>query len=199
MATLETSEPTVETPEPTTEPLDVSPLLEALCAIDANAALVPNETQRFCTSARCLCGHHAVLHGHRINIGHASLDKLDADTVCARIAATKCSCCRGLRKVTKQKANEKRQCYTCGGLGHLVRDCPQSHCSYCGGLGHLQRDCTFGTGHSRAQSFLPCGDGCFVRRFVVPLHRARTDFDAADDPREGRIDLAARLVTASIC
>ena len=37
-----------------------------------------------------------------------------------------------------------------------------------------------------------------TRRFVVPLHRARTDFDADGDPREGRIDLAARLVTASL-
>ena len=191
--------PTVETREISTAPLDVTPLLEALRSIDAGAALVPNETPRYCNGlVACLCGHHAVLHGHRINIGHASLDKLGAATVCARIAATKCSCCRGLRKVSKHKQNEKRECFTCGASGHLVRDCPQSRCSYCGGLGHLARDCTFGTGTSRSQSFMPCGDGCFVRRLVVPLHRARTDFGATDDPREGRIDLAARLVTASL-
>ena len=200
MAALETFEPTTEpTCEPVSEPLDVTPLLDALREIDADAELVPNDTPRFCNGlVACLCSHHAVLHGHRINIGHASLDKLGAATVCARIAATKCSCCRGLRKATKHKQNEKRQCFTCKGTGHLVRDCPQSLCSYCGGRAHLARDCTFGAGNSRSQSFLPCGDGCFVRRFVVPLHRARTDFDAADDPREGRIDLAARLVTASL-
>ena len=54
-----------------------------------------------------------------------------------------------------------------------------------------------GSSLAREQQFLRCGTTlplpCFVRRFVVPLHRARADF-ALDDLREGRIDLAARYL-----
>ena len=60
---------------------------------------------------------------------------------------------------------------------------------------HHRRGCTMGSSLAREQQFLRCGTTlplpCFVRRFVVPLHRARADF-ALDDLREGRIDLAAR-------
>ena len=89
MATSDASDtcgPAAEpTCEPVSEPLDLTPLLDALREIDANAELVPNDTPRFCNGLvnGCLCSHHAVLHGHRINIGHASLDKLGAATVCA--------------------------------------------------------------------------------------------------------------------
>lgn len=71
------------------------------------------------------------------------------------------------------------------------------HCHYCGSLEHFVRDCTFGSTLERSQQFLLCSEHCFVRRFVVPLHRARTDF-SLDNIRDGRIDLAARLVTASL-
>ena len=74
------------------------------------------------------------------------------------------------------------------------------HCNFCGSTAHLMRGCTFGSSLAREQQFLRCDkcpgaptSQCFVRRFVVPLHRARADF-ALDDLREGRIDLAARLV-----
>ena len=74
------------------------------------------------------------------------------------------------------------------------------HCNFCGSTAHLMRGCSFGSSLAREQQFLRCDkcpgaptSQCFVRRFVVPLHRARADF-ALDDLREGRIDLAARLV-----
>ena len=71
------------------------------------------------------------------------------------------------------------------------------HCNYCGSTSHLMRECTFDSSLRRESQFLTCAPGCFVRRFVVPLHRARADF-ALDDLREGRIDLAARLVGAAL-
>ena len=78
------------------------------------------------------------------------------------------------------------------------------HCNFCGSTAHLMRGCTFGSSLAREQQFLRCDkcpgaptSQCFVRRFVVPLHRARADF-ALDDLREGRIDLAARLVVAAL-
>ena len=97
----------------------------------------------------------------------------------------------------KQANKERRTCYVCKQAGHLVRDCPGSICFYCGGAGHLSRDCTFGSSTSRADSLLTCSPDCFVRRFVVPLHRARMDFDV-NDLTTGRIDLAARLICASL-
>ena len=71
------------------------------------------------------------------------------------------------------------------------------HCNFCGSTDHLMRGCTFGSSLAREQQFLLCAPQCFVRRFVVPLHRARADF-ALDDLRKGRIDLAARLVVAAL-
>lgn len=73
------------------------------------------------------------------------------------------------------------------------------HCNYCGSTKHLMRSCTFGSSLRRDMQFLFCAPHCFARRFVVPLHRARTDF-TLDDLRNGRIDLAAQLVcSALIC
>lgn len=78
---------------------------------------------------------------------------------------------------------------------------PVRHCNFCGSTKHLMRGCTMGSSLAREHQFLRCGTAlpmpCFVRRFVVPLHRARADFDL-DDLREGRIDLAARLVVAAL-
>ena len=65
-------------------------LLSELRRLDAAAHLEPIDAaagKRYCTTARCLCGYQAVLHGHRVSIGHASLDTLDAGKVCARIAS----------------------------------------------------------------------------------------------------------------
>ena len=181
-------------------------LLCELRRLDAAAHLEPIDAaagKRYCTTVRCLCGYQAVLHGHRVSIGHASLDSLDASKVCARIASTACSCCKGIRARAKHAGQQQeRLCYTCGEAGHLVRDCPNSHCSYCGAAGHLARDCKWGSDVGdvrRSQQFLTCdaGERCFVRRIVVPLHSARADFDL-DRLREGRIDLAARLVCATL-
>ena len=181
-------------------------LLDELRRLDIAAQLVPvdaNAGKRYCTTARCLCGYEALLHGHRVSIGHASLASLDASKVCARIASTACSCCKGIRARAKRQSQlQERVCYTCGEAGHLVRDCPNSHCSYCGALGHLARDCKWGSDSSdlrRSQLFLTCDAGvqCFIRRVVVPLHSARADFHL-DQLREGRIDLAARLVCATL-
>ena len=189
---------TDSTTTPTVDPFGTEGLLLALRELDPSAALEPREGPvRFCSTERCLCAWHAVLHGHRIHIGHGSPDTLDPGKVSARLATTSCSCCKRERAQAKHQANEKRTCYTCKGTGHLVRDCPQSCCNYCGGRGHLVRDCTFGGSLVRAQQFLTCAPECFVRRFIVPLHRARTGF-ALDDLRSGRVDVAARLICASL-
>ena len=67
---------------------------------------------------------------------------------------------------------------------------PVRHCNFCGSTKHLMRGCTMGSSLAREHQFLRCATAlpmpCFVRRFVVPLHRARADFDL-DDLREGRI------------
>ena len=67
---------------------------------------------------------------------------------------------------------------------------PVRHCNFCGSTTHLMRGCTMGSSLAREHQFLRCATAlpmpCFVRRFVVPLHRARADFDL-DDLREGRI------------
>ena len=42
----------------------------------------------------------------------------------------------------------------------------------------------------RADQFLTCSPECFVRRFVIPLHRAKADFMPEGDLRIGRIDVA---------
>jgi tRNA pseudouridine-54 N-methylase len=78
----------------------------------------------------------------------------------------------------------------------IVEAAPQ-HCHYCGSLAHFVRDCKFGATLERSDQFLLCSPQCFARRFIVPLHRARTDFDL-QNLREGRIDLASRLVTAAM-
>ena len=169
----------------------------ALQELDVSARL-ERRASPYCNYGACLCGYEAVLHGHRIRLGHTKLDgTLDAPKVCQHIATTPCSCCKKERARAKQQSNEKRTCNVCKQPGHLVRDCPASVCFYCGGKGHLSRECTFGSSTRRADSFLTCSSGCFIRRFLVPLHRARLDFDV-DDLTAGRVDLAARLVSSSL-
>lgn len=72
-------------------------------------------------------------------------------------------------------------------------------CNYCGSPDHLQRNCTLGSSLRREHQFLRCSQhgGCFIRRFVCPLHRAKLDF-RLDNLAEGRVDVAGRLMTAAL-
>ncbi|XP_076903971.1 cold shock protein 1-like isoform X2 [Bidens hawaiensis] len=55
-----------------------------------------------------------------------------------------------------------RECYNCGGVGHISRDCSSSAgaggggCYNCGGFGHLARDCNRARGGGGSG-----GGGCF--------------------------------------
>ena len=171
-----------ERPPDPKEPL--SALLRALRAHDASARLVDRNgtTARYCTNERCLCSSNVIFHGHTIVTGHVALDeKLDVAKSCARIASTPCSCCKALRAQAKRLATTAtlKTCYSCGRAGHV------------------RRDCTFGSTLERSQRFLQCSERCFVRRFVVPLHRASSEF-RLDDLRDGRVDLAARVVASAL-
>lgn len=70
-------------------------------------------------------------------------------------------------------------------------------CHYCGSAAHLIKSCTLGSSTHRSQQFLFCSEQCFARRYVVPLHHARTDF-RLDSLREGRVDLAAACMQATL-
>lgn len=156
-------------------------LVQRLQKIDPLARLIPGPP-RFCTNARCLCGQQVVLHGHRIGVGgHVALDEaLVISRVVDRIVATDCVCCKAVRAEAKrQAARQTKMCHSCGRVGHIKRECP------------------LGMGLERTAQFLQCSEACFVRRFVVPLHRARTDFDPSN-LREGRIDVATRLIAAAL-
>ena len=156
-------------------------LVQRLQNIDPLARLIPGPP-RFCTNARCLCGQQVVLHGHRIGVGgHVALDEaLVISRVVDRIVATDCVCCKAVRAEAKrQAARQTKMCHSCGRVGHIKRECP------------------LGMGLERTAQFLQCSEACFVRRFVVPLHRARTDFDPSN-LREGRIDVATRLIAAAL-
>ena len=59
------------------------------------------------------------------------------------------------------------------------------------------RRCTLGSTTARSHQFLECGPSCFVRRFVVPLHQSRTDFEL-QNLCKGRVDVAARLIAATL-
>lgn len=177
-------------------------LLRELRRLDGDASLTRRiGTQRYCTNVSCLCDRVVRLHKHTIAVGHVALDgdrALDAAAICERIVNTPCSCCKAMRAAARRAAlAPPKTCYTCQQPGHLVRDCPQSTCKFCGRTGHLARECTLGQGTSRSQQFLSCGPRCFPRRFIVPLHRARTDFDP-DDLLSGRVDVACRLITATL-
>ena len=160
-------------------------LLAALRVADESAAIVPKTGKaRFCTSAACLCGSEAVIGGHRFAFGgHVDVPRSDEDAARAarRVLDAACSCCRLLRrKERKAAARAPRPCHGCGSTSHLSRSC------------HM------GATPARKDSFLRCSRSCFARRFVTPLHRAVTTFDADGDLRAGRVDVAARLVTASL-
>ena len=189
-------------------------LLLALRKLDASARLEPHEgPPRHCTTERCLCRSDAVLNGHIIPFGHASLAKpIDVEKLCARAAATPCACCKRERRLARRSATWPRD-NGCPApsleVCTEVADAPaaaakgrtapkeQRHCHYCGSTKHLMRGCTLGSSTHRSQQFLHCAPGCFVRRFVVPLHHARTNFEL-DDLCEGRVDLAARLIAAAL-
>eukprot|EP00927_Polykrikos_kofoidii_P062537 TRINITY_DN57352_c0_g1_i1.p1 TRINITY_DN57352_c0_g1~~TRINITY_DN57352_c0_g1_i1.p1 ORF type:complete len:343 (-),score=58.19 TRINITY_DN57352_c0_g1_i1:154-1182(-) len=98
----------------------------------------------------------------------------------------------------RRSRKSKAGCFSCGSTEHLARNCPAQtlRCHSCGQPGHLARICPkyLAAGGARR-----CGeDGCFVRRFVVPLRRlpAEGNFDLVD-LRNGRVDTACRLVSAA--
>ena len=159
-------------------------ILKALQVHDAAARIERKaDAPRHCTTAACLCGREAVVDGHRYAFGHCDLARgdVDANRVAERIRAAACSCCKAARKAAKRAAAA-----------------PPRRCHGCGATDHVARDCSMGRTASRRDSFLRCGEGCFPRRFVVPLHRATADFDADGDLRPGRVDVAARLLTATL-
>ena len=161
-----------------------SRLVRLLQSVDPSARLDPRQSERYCTTARCLCKFEVWLSGHRIMLGHAALDdsNLDIDALYKRIAATPCACCKAARRAAKREESQAPETRTC---------------LYCGATGHIRRACTLGSTSRRSDQFLSCSAQCFARRFVVPLHRASLDF-APDDLRAGRIDVAARCITAAI-
>ena len=152
-------------------------LAELRRTFDSAAKLEPRggPSRRYCSNEKCLCNQVVVLNGHTITCGHVALQRtaaVDVAAVCVRLAASPCTCCKAARAAARRAANAPpKVCFTCKQAGHLVRDCPKSICKNCGGMGHLARDCTLGSDTSRSAQFLTCGDKCFVRRFVVPLHR----------------------------
>jgi len=170
-------------------------LLRQLRVHDAAASLTAHAHPgaRFCSNAHCLCAAEVTVGGHVISVGHGRLDDtLDVCKVTERILRTPCRCCARDRALARRVAKgEARVCYTCGSTGHLVRQCPQTRCNFCGERGHLAAACSFGGSTAREDQFLRCGPACFVRRFVVPLHRASLDFDPDSSLRDGRAGLAA--------
>lgn len=42
-----------------------------------------------------------------------------------------------------QYFNPNMTCRTCGGVGHMMKNCPEQYCGKCRGFGHNFRDCTF--------------------------------------------------------
>lgn len=207
------------------EALAVDGLAEALRrTLDVSARVEPRTgAPRHCTNSNCACAHTVVLHGHTISLGHASLavDEVDYTKICTRVASTPCSCCKAERRAARRQRrfdDDSHEWPTDSSCPSPVIDNNNGdaaeqaarrarrleskvkevrHCHYCGSTRHLMRACTMGSSTHRSHQFLQCSDACFVRRFVVPLHHARTDF-ALDDLRTGRVDLAARLITASL-
>ena len=188
-------------------------------ALDASVQLVPRSgATRHCTTARCLCGHEVWREGHVTALGHGSLDQafdVLLEKVCSHISTTPCSCCKKERRLAKRAMRytnaewpDDSSCPSpsfddtvpsvCGKqLPQRSRPKEVRHCHYCGSTEHLIRHCTFGSTTHRSQQFLRCSNECFVRRFVVPLHHARSDF-SLDDLTDGRVDLASRLISSAI-
>ena len=135
---------------------------------------------RFCTNTHCLCRLVVILNDHRIVMGHLSLDgTIDVENASLKIIGTPCQCCKLTRTQTKQHPSRIITCH------------------YCGREGHVRRECTFGSTLDRSDQFLRCSEPCFIRRFIVPLHRASSTFDP-DVLCDGRVDVAARVLAASL-
>jgi len=159
--------------------------LRELLKADPAAVLQPQEgPPRHCTNSYCLCGKQVLFAGHAIQCGHIRLDSsLDVVTAVSKLASTPCLCCKEARAAARRARRKGPQ--------------GERRCNYCGSTHHLQKDCTFGSDSSRAQQFLTCSPECFVRRFVLPLHRARSDF-GLEDLTKGRVDVAARVTSACL-
>ena len=199
---------------------NIAELLSSLRDIAPDARIEPFEgPHRFCTNAACMCQSVVVLGEHTFRPGHFSLDapRFDAAGIARKIAASPCTCCKEARRLARRAAPGV------GGTPHELCPAPAidacgdmrpvqpgrdaaapRQCHSCGSTAHLAKACPLGRTLRREHQFLACGPDCFVRRFVVPLHRARANFAAgqpADRPLDlvpGRVDVATRLVSAAL-
>eukprot|EP00435_Cladocopium_sp_Y103_P023397 s667_g5.t1 len=85
------------------------------------------------------------------------------------------------------RPKEPSLCYSCGSNEHLARDCSQSICHFCGRSGHLARQCHFGQTLDLGDQFILCSERCAARRFLMPMHHARSVREDLTDASEIRL------------